>query len=209
VSALPPDSVVYRHLWSTPELRALFDDAGRTQRWLDVLAALAEAQAELGLVPRGAVEAIRKHADVGLLDLERVAEGTRATGHSTPQAGLAAAAAWLRPPYQVVGVTVSRPGPECRERVRRIGDEAAALLGTPMQEGAPCVVEGFLGPAKGARSPEGDRAAELVARTEGVFLDPVFGAKAMAGLLYAVRAGHVQGPVVFLVTGGAPTLFTA
>ncbi len=47
-----------------------------------------------------------------------------------------------------------------------------------------------------------------MARTEGVFLDPIFGAKAMAGLLAAARAGEVTGPVVFLVTGGAPTLFT-
>jgi adenylosuccinate lyase len=75
--------VVYRHLWSTPELRVLFDDEGRTQRWLDILAALAEAQAGLGLVPAEAAEAIRTHADVGLLDLEAVAAGTRATGHST------------------------------------------------------------------------------------------------------------------------------
>jgi D-cysteine desulfhydrase len=131
-----------------------------------------------------------------------------ATGSCGTQAGLAAAAAWLRPPYEVVGVTVSRPADECRARVRRIADEAAAVIGTPPQEGPPCVVEGFLGPAKGRRSPEGDEAAELVARTEGVFLDPVFGAKAMAGLLATARAGGVHGPVVFLVTGGAPTLFT-
>ncbi len=47
-----------------------------------------------------------------------------------------------------------------------------------------------------------------MARTEGVFLDPVFGAKAMAGLADAALAGQLDGPVVFLVTGGAPTLFT-
>jgi D-cysteine desulfhydrase len=46
-----------------------------------------------------------------------------------------------------------------------------------------------------------------VARTEGVFLDPVFGAKAMAALIDAARSGQVVGPVVFLVSGGAPTLF--
>ncbi|MDT7577605.1 MAG: D-cysteine desulfhydrase, partial [Pseudonocardiales bacterium] len=51
-------------------------------------------------------------------------------------------------------------------------------------------------------------AAELVARTEGVFLDPIFAAKAMAGLLAAVKRGEVTGPIVFFVTGGAPTLFT-
>lgn len=83
MSALPPDSVIYRHLWSTPELREVFDDEGRTQMWLDILAALAEAQAGLGLIPSAAATAIRAHADVTLLDLEEVAAGTRATGHST------------------------------------------------------------------------------------------------------------------------------
>jgi adenylosuccinate lyase len=83
VTALPPDSVVYRHLWSTPELRGLFDDEGRTQAWLDILAVLAESQAELGLVPAEAAQSIRAHADVALLDLEQVAEETRSTGHST------------------------------------------------------------------------------------------------------------------------------
>jgi adenylosuccinate lyase len=77
------DSVVYGHLWSTPELRRLLDDVGRTQAWLDILAALAEAQAEVGLVPADAARAIRKYADVELLDLAQVAEQTRATGHST------------------------------------------------------------------------------------------------------------------------------
>lgn len=79
----PADSVVYRHLWSTPELHGLFDDEERTQAWLDVLAALADAQAELGLVPAEAAAAIREHARVELLDMEAVAEGTRAAGHST------------------------------------------------------------------------------------------------------------------------------
>jgi D-cysteine desulfhydrase len=35
----------------------------------------------------------------------------------------------------------------------------------------------------------------------------VFGAKAMAALLAEARQGHVRGPVIFLVTGGTPTLF--
>jgi D-cysteine desulfhydrase len=131
-----------------------------------------------------------------------------ATGSCGTHAGLAAAQAWLRPGYDLVGVTVSRPAPECRERVRRIADEAAALIGTPRQDGPATVVEGYLGPAKGRRSPAGDAAAEVVARTEGIFLDPVFGAKAMAGLLAAVRSGEICDPVVFLVSGGAPTLFT-
>jgi D-cysteine desulfhydrase len=63
----------------------------------------------------------------------------------------------------------------------------------------------------GSRKPsaEGDAAARRAARTEGIFLDPVFGAKAMAALLDAARVGRLAGPVIFLVSGRAPTLFTA
>lgn len=131
-----------------------------------------------------------------------------ATGSCGTQAGLVAAREWLRPGYDVVGVTVSRPADEVRDRVARIAGEAAAICGTPVPHDVPRVVDGFLGPAKGRRSPDGDAAAALVARTEGVFLDPVFAAKAMAGLLAACRDGAAAGPVVFLVSGGAPTLFT-
>jgi adenylosuccinate lyase len=77
------DSQIYGHLWTTPTLHALFDDAGRTQGWLDVLVALADAQAEVGLLPADAAAAIREHARVDRLDLAAVAAQTRATGHST------------------------------------------------------------------------------------------------------------------------------
>lgn len=83
VTAHLTDSVIYRHLWATPELHRLLDDTGRTQGWLDVLAALAEAQAGLGLVPAEAAAAIRAHARVDLLDVDEIAARTRATGHST------------------------------------------------------------------------------------------------------------------------------
>jgi len=82
-SAHPADSVIFGHLWSTPEVSALLSDEGRTQAWLQILAALAQAQADVGLVPPAAAETIRAHADVALLDLGLVAEQTRATGHST------------------------------------------------------------------------------------------------------------------------------
>jgi adenylosuccinate lyase len=77
------DSVLYGHLWSTPEIHRLLDDEGRVQAWLEILATLAEAQAAVGLLPADAARAIRKHADVGLFDLAKVAQQTRATGHST------------------------------------------------------------------------------------------------------------------------------
>jgi len=134
-----------------------------------------------------------------------------ATGSCGTQAGLVAGSRRLRTTYTVVGVTVSRPVEECIRRVTELAAGAGDLVGAPRPHpGDPddvVVVDGHLGPGYGRPSPEGERAARLVARTEGVFLDPVFGAKAMAALVDAVVDGRVDGPVVFLVTGGAPTLF--
>lgn len=79
----PVDSAIYGHLWTTPEMAGWFTDEGRTAVWLEVLSHLALAQADVGLVPVAAAEAIAEHARVDRLDLERVAAETRATGHST------------------------------------------------------------------------------------------------------------------------------
>jgi 1-aminocyclopropane-1-carboxylate deaminase/D-cysteine desulfhydrase-like pyridoxal-dependent ACC family enzyme len=48
-----------------------------------------------------------------------------------------------------------------------------------------------------------------LARTEGVLLDPVYTAKAMAALIDDVRGGRLPAdrPVVFVHTGGTPALF--
>ncbi len=132
-----------------------------------------------------------------------------ATGSCGTQSGLWAGAQWQRLGAEVVGVTVSRPVQECMARVEGLARAVAERIGIPPPVGAPSVLGGHVGPGYGYRSVEGDAAAHLVARTEGVFLDPVFAAKAMAALLAAAGRGQVQGPVVFLVTGGAPTLFTA
>jgi D-cysteine desulfhydrase len=69
------------------------------------------------------------------------------------------------------------------------------------------IIDGYIGPGYGYASEEGNQAAALVARTEGLFLDPPFCAKGMAALIAAARAGQIDGPVIFLISGGAPTLF--
>ena len=81
--AHPADSAIFGHLWTTPEASALFSDEGRTQAWLQILAALAQAQADAELIPAAAAGAIRACADVSRIDLAFVAEQTRASGHST------------------------------------------------------------------------------------------------------------------------------
>lgn len=77
------DSRLYGHLWGTPELAGIFDEHAMLQSWLDILAGLARAQAEVGIVPVAAAEAITAGARIENLDLEYVAEQTRATAHST------------------------------------------------------------------------------------------------------------------------------
>ncbi|MCW2631357.1 MAG: 1-aminocyclopropane-carboxylate deaminase [Pseudonocardia sp.] len=163
----------------------------------------ATAVGALGYVA-ASMELATQLRDIGIMPTEL----WLATGSCGTQAGLRAGAHWLQLPYEVVGVTVSRPVWECAARIDRIADEATVLIGASAVGSCPVVVGGQLGPAYGRRSEAGDAAARLVARTEGVFLDPVFAAKAMAGLLAAARAGTVTGPLVFLVTGGAPTLFS-
>jgi adenylosuccinate lyase len=83
VSTRIADSLIYRHLWTAPELDRLFEERNRLQRWLDILAALARAQASLGIIPADSARAITEHADASRLDLERIAAETRHTGHST------------------------------------------------------------------------------------------------------------------------------
>jgi len=83
VGARLSDSRLYAHLWGTDELRAVFDEEARLQAWLDILAALAAAQAELGIIPAASAEAIAAAASVEGLDLDLAVAETRRTSHST------------------------------------------------------------------------------------------------------------------------------
>jgi 3-carboxy-cis,cis-muconate cycloisomerase len=67
---------------SDPGLRALYRQENRWQAWLDVEAALARAQAELGIIPAGAAEAIAAKARLELMDRGRIDEGFARTGHT-------------------------------------------------------------------------------------------------------------------------------
>lgn len=65
-----------------PGIRALFRIENRWQAWLDVEAALAAAQAEMGVVPAAAAEEIARKARFDLFDRERLIEGFRVSGHT-------------------------------------------------------------------------------------------------------------------------------
>jgi adenylosuccinate lyase len=64
-----------------PGIRALFSEASRWQSWLDVEAALAQAEAELGVIPAEAAAEIQRKARLELLDLDAVRAGLARTGH--------------------------------------------------------------------------------------------------------------------------------
>jgi len=67
---------------SDPGIRALYRLENRWQAWLDVEAALAKTQAELGVIPQEAAEAIARAARLELLDRARIDEGFARTGHT-------------------------------------------------------------------------------------------------------------------------------
>jgi adenylosuccinate lyase len=67
---------------SDPGIRALYRLENRWQAWLDVEVALAQAQAELGIIPAAAADAIAKAARLELLDRARIDEGFARTGHT-------------------------------------------------------------------------------------------------------------------------------
>jgi 3-carboxy-cis,cis-muconate cycloisomerase len=64
-----------------PGVRALFTEAARFQSWLDVEAALAQTQADLGVIPPGAAREITRKAHLKYLDLAAVRAGLAKTGH--------------------------------------------------------------------------------------------------------------------------------
>lgn len=101
----------------------------------------------------------------------------------------------------VVGAAVHRPLEECRLRIEEMSRAALDLLDVAHRYPVRWQVTDQLAPDPA----KVDAAARLMARTEGVFLDPEYGSCALADLIGG--AGRVQGNVVFLVTGGTLNLF--
>ena len=97
------------------------------------------------------------------------------------------------------------------ERIQSAANGAAAILGLDLTISDDEVrnTDAFVGQGYGMLTPEGAEAIRLVAQTEGIFLDPVYSGKAMAGLINHVRHGRLTSDdtVIFLHTGGTPQLF--
>ncbi len=152
----------------------------------------------------GYVDCAREIADQGI----RFSHILCAEGSGGTMAGLALGAKLFLPGVRVHGMMVDTdPFDEITPRLMR---EAAALL----EADAAVSSDDFdlrdqCGPGYAIPSKEGREAVSLMARIEGLFLDPVYTGKAFAGLVAMAREGAF-GPdenVLFVHTGGAGGLF--
>ena len=124
------------------------------------------------------------------------------------QAGLLAGLRSGGSPAIVHGVLVARPDPELRPAIEGTLDALAELLGTTVSASEVILDGSYLGEGYGRPTAAAEDAMQLLARTEGVFVDPIYTAKALAALVAGVRAGRFDGQrVVFWHAGGTPGLF--
>jgi D-cysteine desulfhydrase family pyridoxal phosphate-dependent enzyme len=98
-----------------------------------------------------------------------------------------------------------------REDMAGVANQTATLLGLPHRLTAADIdaTEDYIGAGYGQVTPAGREAIDLLARTEGILLDPVYTAKAMAALIDHVRHRRLSTKdiVVFVHTGGTPAVF--
>jgi 1-aminocyclopropane-1-carboxylate deaminase/D-cysteine desulfhydrase-like pyridoxal-dependent ACC family enzyme len=114
-------------------------------------------------------------------------------------AGLVAGNVLMGRPLRLVGGSVSRPPEETAERVLGLARNCLGLLGSGEDVGPDDVmITDARGPGHGVPSPEGTAVAEQAMRTEGLMVDPVYTAKALALVHWYAAGGHV----VFWHTGG-------
>ncbi len=135
-----------------------------------------------------------------------------AGGSNGTQAGLVAGfAAMGSDPRLVKSFTVLAPLETARAEVLQKAQATAALLDPKLAITPGMIAMDGAHRGKGYGIPtEGMRAAvELMARREGLLLDPVYSGKAFAGLLHDIRAGAYPdgASVLFIMTGGTPGLF--
>jgi L-cysteate sulfo-lyase len=141
----------------------------------------------------------------------RIDHVVHATGSAGTQAGLVAGLEGCRSGIPVLGIGV-RAAKEAQENsVYRLACATADLLGMPNAVARERVVANtdYVGDGYGIPTDGMVEAVTLLARTEGILLDPVYSGKGMAGLIDLIRKKHFtkKETVVFLHTGGSAALF--
>jgi 1-aminocyclopropane-1-carboxylate deaminase/D-cysteine desulfhydrase-like pyridoxal-dependent ACC family enzyme len=156
------------------------------------------------VMPRGGAslagaEAYRTAVDEVLAQLDgRRPVVVIAAGAGGTLAGLVAGNVARGRPLRIVGASVSRPPEEVAGRVLDLAGAVARGHGDPEPTAGDVELVDARGPGHGLPSPAGEAAAGLALRTEGLVLDPVYTAKALAALPDVVG----EDPGLFWHTGG-------
>ena len=131
-----------------------------------------------------------------------------ASSSAGTQAGLIAGCALLGLQPRIIGVSADEPADRLRTLVRELIEGMASMLGAKKATiGLDRDIEvddSQVGGGYGVPTASSTEALELVARREGILLDPVYTAKAMAGLVARVRQGEFNEgqTILFWHTGG-------
>ncbi len=131
-----------------------------------------------------------------------------ASGSAGTHAGLAVGLEQLMPHVELIGVTVSRSVADQKPKVVTLQQDIAREL--ELTASADILLwDDYYAPGYGTPNEEGMEAVKLLARLEGILLDPVYTGKAMAGLIDGISQKRFkdEGPILFIHTGGAPALF--
>jgi L-cysteate sulfo-lyase len=153
-----------------------------------------------------ALELVAQANEAGL-EIDRI---VTATGSAGTHAGLVAGLAVMGADIPVLGIGVRAPKDLQEANVFKLAVETADLLGHRERVTRDMVVANcdYVGAGYGLIDDAVIEALKLVARTEGLLLDPVYSGKAMKGLIALTEQGGFDGEtVVFLHTGGAQGLF--
>ena len=132
-------------------------------------------------------------------------------GGGLTQAGLALGSKYLSANHKVIGISVYREASAAVAATKEYADAVSDFLklGIKVTPGELEVADAYIGEGYGILSEECVKAIRLVAQTEGIFLDPVYTGKAMAGLIDLIKKGRFKSTdtVIFIHTGGIPALF--
>jgi L-cysteate sulfo-lyase len=153
-----------------------------------------------------ALELVAQANEIGL-EIDRI---VTATGSAGTHGGLVAGLAVMGAEIPVLGIGVRAPKAAQEANVFKLAQDTADLLGHRERVTRDMVVADcdYVGEGYGIVDDAVIEGLKLVARTEGLLLDPVYTGKAMKGLIALARAGRFDGEtVVFLHTGGAQGLF--
>ncbi len=154
-----------------------------------------------------AEEILAQSFDMGLrLDAVVCASGSAGT-----HAGLLVGLQGCNADLPLTGINVRRPQAEQEANVHALAVRTASLLGMQgeVPRGSVRALDRWVGGGYSIPTDEMIEAVRLLARLEGVLLDPVYTGKAMAGLIGLVREGAFKPgeAVLFVHTGGSPALY--